>query len=104
MFDIFKQLFSDMFNFLVSNLVKDQVSESYIAIGTINALYNRSFNYCIIAGFFLVDLLPAAVMQRLQQLGQYHLHILHHSSIPNQGRHVSASISITHDKVKKKIE
>ena len=39
-----RQLFSSTFNFLISSWVKDQVEESYIAIDSINALYNRSFN------------------------------------------------------------
>ena len=40
-----RQLFSNTFNFLVSYLVKDQVSEAYIAIGRINTSYDCSFNF-----------------------------------------------------------
>ena len=38
-------MFSNTFNVLVSCLVKDQVSEGYIAIGRIKASYNRGFNF-----------------------------------------------------------
>ena len=40
-----RELFSNMFNFLVSSWGKDQVSEPYIAVDSINALYNHSFNF-----------------------------------------------------------
>ena len=40
-----RELFSNVFNILVSSWDKDQVSEPYIAVDSINALYNRSFNF-----------------------------------------------------------
>ena len=46
MFNIaLRQLFFNTLNFLVSSCVRDHVSEPYIAIGSINALWRRSFNF-----------------------------------------------------------
>ena len=40
-----RQLFSHTFNFLVSSCVRDPILERYVAIGDINALQRRSFNF-----------------------------------------------------------